>query len=200
MDETGIWMEMVRHYTIAKKGAKHVRIKASSASKTRATVMLCCSADGGKLPPVIIFKAASNGTLATKYQADGDGYSNECVVQFQKHAWNTSDGMIQWIERILVPYIQSNQPAETLVDVPDLEQPTSTSLMTSSPSSTSQPPSASSSLMPQLAASSTLKTFDSPSSSSSFSSSLIDMPGPSTEDLLSELNAGECILSRLRDI
>ena len=56
MDETGIWFEEEPKYTITFEGAQHARVSCSNATKTRATVVLCCTASGHKTKPAIIFK------------------------------------------------------------------------------------------------------------------------------------------------
>ena len=56
MDETGVYFEMSRQTTIDKVGAKRVALAKSSASKSRFSVVLTCSAGGDKLNPTIIFK------------------------------------------------------------------------------------------------------------------------------------------------
>lgn len=54
---------MVQSKTIAKKGGKSVIIKTKDQEKCRLSVILCKTADGGKLPPYLIFKAKSNGRI-----------------------------------------------------------------------------------------------------------------------------------------
>lgn len=43
-------------YIINEKGAKKVKVWTAGYEKQRAAVMLCCSADGNKHPPYIVFK------------------------------------------------------------------------------------------------------------------------------------------------
>ena len=55
-DETPIWLDMPRNYTVEQKGVKQVLIQTSSCEKQRIRVMLGITADRHKLPPFLIFK------------------------------------------------------------------------------------------------------------------------------------------------
>lgn len=54
MDETGICFEMPSNRTLAKRGTRSVAITTNGYERLRVTVILCCSAWGKKLPPLII--------------------------------------------------------------------------------------------------------------------------------------------------
>jgi hypothetical protein len=53
-DETAIYFDMPRNYTVDAKGAKEVKIISTGYEKQRVMVMLCINSDGHKLPPYII--------------------------------------------------------------------------------------------------------------------------------------------------
>lgn len=55
-DQTAVYFDMPVAYTVNEKSAKEVKVRSAGYEKQRATVMLCCTADGHKLPPYIIFK------------------------------------------------------------------------------------------------------------------------------------------------
>jgi len=55
-DETAIYLDMPPNYTLEKKGVKEVHLKTTGCEKLRLTVMLAATADGRKLPPLIILK------------------------------------------------------------------------------------------------------------------------------------------------
>ena len=55
-DETAIYLDMPPNYTLEKKGVKKVLLKTSGCKKLRLTVMLTATADGRKLPPLLILK------------------------------------------------------------------------------------------------------------------------------------------------
>jgi len=78
-------MAPARTYTF--KGERVTRGDTSGGSKKRLTVLLCCSASGRKLPPLLVFKGAQDGQLARKYDLDGDGYPPGVIVAYQPSAW-----------------------------------------------------------------------------------------------------------------
>ena len=55
-DETPIWFDMPRNYTIIEKGTKKVIIKTSGCEKKCVTVMLTITTDWCKLPFFLNFK------------------------------------------------------------------------------------------------------------------------------------------------
>ena len=56
MDKVHLMFDVPSNKTVDVKGAKTIVIKTSGNEKTRYTVVLACSADGTKLPPLLIFK------------------------------------------------------------------------------------------------------------------------------------------------
>ncbi|GBB86780.1 hypothetical protein RclHR1_01320015 [Rhizophagus clarus] len=56
MDKTPIWFDMAGNMTINNKGDKTVHICTTGNDKNWFTVVLTCSADGSKYPPICIFK------------------------------------------------------------------------------------------------------------------------------------------------
>ena len=55
-DQTPLTFDLPSATTVALKGSRTVSINTTGNEKNRFTVMLACTADGGKLPPFIIFK------------------------------------------------------------------------------------------------------------------------------------------------
>jgi len=55
-DETAIYLDMPPNYTLVKKGVKEVLLKTTGCEKLRLTVMLAATADGRKLPLLLILK------------------------------------------------------------------------------------------------------------------------------------------------
>ena len=55
-DETVFYLDMPPNYTLEKKGVKEVLLKTTGCEKLRLTVMLAETADGTKLPPLLILK------------------------------------------------------------------------------------------------------------------------------------------------
>ncbi|CAB4407324.1 unnamed protein product [Rhizophagus irregularis] len=56
MDETPVWFDMAGNITVNNKGDKTVHIRTTGNDKNHFTVVLTCSADGIKYPPICIFK------------------------------------------------------------------------------------------------------------------------------------------------
>jgi len=55
-DEMAIYLDMLPNYTLEKKGVKEVLLETTGCEKLRLTVMLAATADGIKLPPLLILK------------------------------------------------------------------------------------------------------------------------------------------------
>ena len=63
MDETPIMFEMVGKTTIAKIGDRNINIRTYGSERSRISVILCISASGNKLPPLLIFKGKKGGYI-----------------------------------------------------------------------------------------------------------------------------------------
>ena len=55
-NETAIYLDLLTNYTLEKKGVKEVLLETTGCEKLRLTVMLAATADGIKLPPLLILK------------------------------------------------------------------------------------------------------------------------------------------------
>jgi len=55
-DETAIYLDIPSNYTLENKGVKEVLLKTTGYEKLHLTVMLAATADGRKLPPLLILK------------------------------------------------------------------------------------------------------------------------------------------------
>ena len=55
-DQTPLTFDIPSNTTVAQRGEKTVTMKTTGHEKDRFTVMLACTADGGKLPPFVVFK------------------------------------------------------------------------------------------------------------------------------------------------
>ena len=58
---------MLPNKTIAKKGGKTIIIKTKNQENCRLSVLLTVTADGGKLPPYLNFKAKNQGSIENKF-------------------------------------------------------------------------------------------------------------------------------------
>jgi hypothetical protein len=75
-DETAVYYDMPRNYTVDAEGAKYVKIRSTSYEKQRVTVTLCKTADGHKLQPYII--------LNTKMIPRNEMFPKDVTVRAQK--------------------------------------------------------------------------------------------------------------------
>jgi len=55
-NETAIYLDIPPNYTLEKKGMKEVLLETTGCEKLRLTIMLAATADGRKLPPLLILK------------------------------------------------------------------------------------------------------------------------------------------------
>ena len=55
-NETAIYLDIPPNYTLEKKGMKEVLLETTGCEKLRLIIMLAATADGRKLPPLLILK------------------------------------------------------------------------------------------------------------------------------------------------
>ena len=91
MDEVPMSFDMPSRFTIDQKGSENVKITTTGSEKCCFTVVLCVTADGGKLPPFVIFKRK---TIPKEQWPKG------IVVSANKKGWMTTEEMIKWLEKI----------------------------------------------------------------------------------------------------
>ena len=95
MDETPAYFDICPNRTIAKKGEKSIIVRTTGAEKRHLTVVLSCSANGGLLPPMIVFK----GKRALKGIVAPPGF----IVTVQEKAWMNEELTLQYIRDIWEP-------------------------------------------------------------------------------------------------
>lgn len=91
-DQTPLYFDMPATTTVEKKGAKQVRVLSSGHEKTRVTAMLCCTADGHKLPPYLIFRR--------KTLPKGIVFPSGMIVRTNEKGWMTTDLVADWIDHV----------------------------------------------------------------------------------------------------
>ena len=100
LDEVPLFLDLTPDHTLEQKGAKEVTIRVTAKYKVRATLVLCCLADGTRLPPMLIFKESS-GNLPQKLQ---DAYDpTRIVIRANKKGWMTQELMLDWVKEVWVP-------------------------------------------------------------------------------------------------
>ena len=90
-DQTPLTFDLPTETTITHKGASTVSIKTTGNEKNRFTVMLGCTADGGKLPPYVVFKIKTMAKL---------NFPKGIIVQVHPNGWFDDCISIDWITRV----------------------------------------------------------------------------------------------------
>jgi len=90
MDETPVYFNMAGSTTINVKGAKTVQIQTTGNDKNQFICVLAITADGNKLPPMIIFKCVRSPANLPK----------GVVVCMHEKAWMNENLMCEWIDQI----------------------------------------------------------------------------------------------------
>ncbi|KAG7365792.1 DDE superfamily endonuclease [Nitzschia inconspicua] len=107
MDQTPLPFSLASSTTLELEGEKTVTVRQTGNSKTRCTVSLTITADGGKLKPMIIFKGQRGGTIATRELAASQ-YRDNMVLSCQSNAWQDEENMNDWVDGVLVPHLQQH--------------------------------------------------------------------------------------------
>ncbi|GES92590.1 pogo transposable element with KRAB domain [Rhizophagus clarus] len=93
MDETPMSFNLSNNTTVEQRGTRTILILSTRHERFNFTVVLACTADGTKLPPVIIFKLVNvlyeeffDGVII---RANKDGWMNEILDSFTAHKITT---------------------------------------------------------------------------------------------------------------
>ncbi len=100
MDEVPVYFDMAPKKVITRKGTKTVCVQTNNMEKTRITVILCCLADGTKLPPMVIFRGTTPQCIANIDKPD-----ESMVIAYQENAWNTSGLTHKWLNDVWFKYV-----------------------------------------------------------------------------------------------
>ena len=105
MDQTAVFTSMHPNTTLDLVGANTVHGRRTGYGAYWFTCSLAISADGDKLKPFVIFPGTPTGRIATK-ELPTNPYRNEVALTCQESAWQDERNMLEWIEVILVPYLE----------------------------------------------------------------------------------------------
>jgi hypothetical protein len=105
MDQTPMYLSMAPYTTLNLIGESTVNGRRTSESGTRFTVSLTISANGDKLKPYLIFKGERFGRIATR-EFPTNPNRDRVVLCCQKKAWQDKENMEDYIDKVLVPYLQ----------------------------------------------------------------------------------------------
>jgi len=109
-NETAIYLDMPPNYTLEKKGVKEVLLKTTGCEKLHLTVMLAATADGRKLPPLLILKR--------KTLPKSEAFPKDVIVRAQEKGWMTKKLMLEWLKIVWSrrPGAFLNQPSMLVLD------------------------------------------------------------------------------------
>jgi len=110
-NETAIYLHMPPSYTLEKKGVKEVLFKTTGCEKLHLTVTLAATADGRKLPPLLILKR--------KTLPKSEAFPKDVILRAQKKEWMTEELMLEWLKIVWGrrPRAFLNQPSMLVLDV-----------------------------------------------------------------------------------
>ena len=81
MDETAV-SNMIFNTTVEKRGTQSVNLKSTGHEKSKITVCLTATADGGKRKPFFVFKGAKRDVKRLKEE-----YQSKCIVASSDNEW-----------------------------------------------------------------------------------------------------------------
>lgn len=93
MDEVPLTFDIPMGRTVEATNSKTITIKTTGHEKANFTVVLACSADGQKLPPMVIFK---------KILIPKQNFTSQVVVAVNKKGWMDEDMMATWINNVFI--------------------------------------------------------------------------------------------------
>jgi hypothetical protein len=105
MDQTPVPFSLASNTTLNLRGEGTVTVRATGNKKSRCTVSLIICADGTKLKPMVIFKGARNGRIATR-ELPQSKFRDNLVLSCQSNAWQDKENMNDWVDGVLVPHLQ----------------------------------------------------------------------------------------------
>ncbi|KAM7309473.1 Pogo transposable element with KRAB domain [Ixodes scapularis] len=91
-DQTPVWFDMPSRTTVTGKGERQVPLLTTGNEHNRFTVMLCCTADGHKLPPFIVFKRK---TLPTK-----EVFPPKVIVRVNEKGFFNEETVLEWFRLV----------------------------------------------------------------------------------------------------
>ena len=92
MDEVPMAFDILGSRTVHTKGEKEVIISSTGHEKAHFTVVLCATSDGGKLPPMIIFKR--------KTLPKNQKFPNGVIVTCNEKGWINQNMMHFWLDKV----------------------------------------------------------------------------------------------------
>ena len=118
MDQSPLWHALPPKRTLNLRGSRTIAIAGSGTTNKRFTATLAVSANGDKLKPMMIFAGTRDGRIATR-EFSASPYRDRACLICQSSGWQDETNLLQWIDLILVPYLQEKAqgaPAVLMLD------------------------------------------------------------------------------------
>ena len=96
MDETAVWDDVVSNTTVDRVGASSINLKTTGHEKVMVTVRLSARADGTKLKPFIVFRAAKRETKKLN-----EDFRHKCVETTSSNTWMNEELTLNWVKSVL---------------------------------------------------------------------------------------------------
>ncbi|KAM7311305.1 Pogo transposable element with KRAB domain [Ixodes scapularis] len=91
-DQTPVWFDMPSRRTVSEKGERQVRLLTTGNEHNRFTAMLCCTADGHKLPPFLVFKRK---TMPTNQK-----FPPKVIIRVNEKGFFNEDTVLDWFRLV----------------------------------------------------------------------------------------------------
>ena len=91
MDEVPMCFDMPSSYTVDRTGGNNIKINTTGSEKNGFTVVLCVTADGNKLPPMVIFKRKT---------IPKEKFPNGIIVSANEKGWINEEMFIKWVKEV----------------------------------------------------------------------------------------------------
>ena len=91
MDETPVFFDLPGNRTINLTGEKTVLVRTTGNEKNHFTVVLCCTADGTKLKPMIILKRKTLPKVM---------FPSGVVIHVNEKGWMDTEAMMVWLQKV----------------------------------------------------------------------------------------------------
>jgi hypothetical protein len=109
-DETAIYLDMPPNYMLEKKDVKEVLWKTTGCVKRSLRVTTAATANGSKLPPLLILKR--------KTFPKSEAFLQDVIGRAQEKVWMTEELMLEWLQIVWSsrPGAFLNQPSMLVLD------------------------------------------------------------------------------------
>ena len=99
-DKTAIWLDLIKGNSIEKIGNEKVNVHTFGNEKLRVSIMLCVSAMGNKLPPLLTSKGKEGKAIEKKYSKNKNILSKKVFLKCQENSWLSIDLFNFWLNNI----------------------------------------------------------------------------------------------------